>query len=283
MMPSLPSHQDDWDFLTWNFINPFTPYTLCHHYVGGEEGTGRNPPVHTVANPLLKNDNIEALQEMEIIYVQNDYLEEFMTRFLPRISCRFVLMTGQWLLPQLYADNPHVQQLLDDDRVHRWFSQNPVVDHPKYVAFPYGLSMASLPHYARALLSFHGEKTRNMVQLPLNRKTHPCRLVLEDLPLVPHHEFYEAMKEARFVLSPIGDRQDTYRHYECIGLGAVPIANVGPLFQKIFGTHMVVVEDTEEMIRLHQENESSLSYTKPSRDLVCTEYWKSYMQQKLLG
>ena len=83
-------------------------------------------------------------------------------------------------------------------------------DHLKYVAFPYGLSMTSLPHYARALLSSHGGKTRNMVQLP-------------------------------------------YRHYECIGLGTIPIANVGPLYKKLFGCNMVCVEDTEEMIRLYKE------------------------------
>ena len=215
---------------------------------------------------------------MEIIHVQNKFIDEFMERFLPKISCRFILMTGQWHLPQLHFEDSRVWQLLDDSRVHRWFSQNPVLEHPKYRPFPYGLLYDSLPSYANALLhSIHTVKTKNIVATPLNRSTHPCRLLFDPMPPLAQDEFYQTISDAKFVVSPIGDRNDTYRHYESIGLGAIPIANVSPLYRNIFGENMVY-STTEDMVTVLKEN-PELSYATPCRDLVSVEYWTDFLKR----
>ena len=279
LLHQIETNPHDIDFLGKRLITPFSPYYLCNHFVGGDEWTGRKPPVPTSSNNLLENNNIETLKEMEIIHVQNHYLDDFMVRFLPNISCRFILMTGQWHLPQLHLDDSRVQQFLDDPRVHRWFSQNPILEHPKYRPFPYGLLYDSLPSYANALLrSVHTVKTKNIVTTPLNRATHPCRLLFDPVPQMHCDAFYQTISEAKFALSPIGDRNDTYRHYECIGLGTIPIANTGKLYQKIFGDSMMYVDTAEEMVALLHEN-PELPYSPPSRDLVSLQYWADYIQQ----
>jgi hypothetical protein len=88
------------------------------------------------------------------------------------------------------------------------------------------------------------------------------------------------MSEARFILSPIGDRNDCYRHWESIGLGTIPISNIGELYKDLFQDNMIYVENTEKMLKLYNE-QKNLDYKCPNKDLICVDYWKDYIQEKI--
>jgi hypothetical protein len=63
-------------------------------------------------------------------------------------------------------------------------------------------------------------------------------------------KYYEEISNYKYVISPHGDRPDCYRHWESIGLGAVPIANINA---SIFNTFSL-----RENHFLHRGNRENL-------------------------
>jgi hypothetical protein len=86
-------------------------------------------------------------------------------------------------------------------------------------------------------------------------------------------DFYEKLSEAKYVISPIGDREDCYRHYEAIGLGTIPISNVNDLYKNIFGNNMYYC-DVNEMISIINNDNIEDTYVEPNKDLICFHYYK---------
>ena len=272
---------NDLEFLLNNLITSFSLYFISNHYIGNEfEQFGVN--IIPKSNNILKNNNIHAIKEMDILFVQNDFFYSFIDDYLPNIKVRFILITGQWNLPQIDI-NEKTTTLLNDDRIVKWFSQNPIFKHEKYLPIPYGLNYGynlgnpEIKQYAKELLNINNEKKNNIINLPMNYGTHHCRGIFERLPHISVEEFYKSINDAKFILSPIGDRNETYRHWESIGLGAIPIANVAPLYKELFRDNMYYVNDTTDMLSLYNTN-AQLEYNCPNRDVICVEYWKDYIK-----
>jgi hypothetical protein len=91
------------------------------------------------------------------------------------------------------------------------------------------------------------------------------------MSLLPINDFYEKISNSKFILSPEGDRPDTYRHYECIGLETVPVSNINPNHYSFFGNSMSFMT-LKEMMNF---DGSQLTYVKPMRFLVYSDYWIS--------
>jgi hypothetical protein len=272
---------NDLDFLLNNLITSFSLYFISNHYIGNElEEFGVN--VIPKSNNILKNNNVDAIKEMDILFVQNNFFYQFIDDYLPNIKVRFILITGQWNLPQIHIDEK-TTTLLNDHRIVKWFSQNPILKHEKYLPFPYGLNYGydlgnpEIKKYAKELLNINNEKKKNIINLPMNYCTHHCRGIFERLSPISVEQFYKSIHDAKFILSPIGDRNETYRHWESIGLGTIPIANVEPLYKELFRDNMYYVNDTDDMLCLYKMN-SQLEYNCPNRDFICVEYWKDYIK-----
>ena len=88
------------------------------------------------------------------------------------------------------------------------------------------------------------------------------------------------MQEARYIISPIGDRDDCYRHYEAIGLGTIPIANVNKLYESIFEKNMYYCE-IDDMVDILNTNHINHEYSEPNKDLICFDYYKEKLQKKI--
>jgi hypothetical protein len=98
-------------------------------------------------------------------------------------------------------------------------------------------------------------------------------------PLLDFNTFLTNISRAEFVISPAGDRDDCFRHYECIGLGAVPVSNID--HQEIFGSNMIC-SNAEEMRRMVLENKVDYAYTAPDRDLLTTRYWVDKLKKRCI-
>ena len=126
------------------------------------------------------------------------------------------------------------------------------------------------------------EKNKTIEHLPF-AMTHPSRM-----PLLTEHvrnasymkptQYYERIARARFLVSPRGDRQDTYRHWEAIGLGARPIANINrTLYGSMFGGDMVYMEDAGKIVSLLDDGEAQAALEKtyhvPSAHRLSSLFW----------
>lgn len=134
-------------------------------------------------------------------------------------------------------------------KVH-WFAQiNPFEMHRKLTAFPYGILDWNLQSYMRALQT-PDKKVTTLVNLYLS-PTHPDREGLIDATATKDFvdDHYAKMRRSTFVISPMGDRADAYRHWEAIGLGTFPICNCPFAFRQLFGDS-TVFSDKDSMLGL---------------------------------
>lgn len=269
-------------FLVQRIVNPFSPYFVCQHFLGNEFrkfGISHMLPRHI--HDLLETGDTDRIQEYDILYVEVRFFEKFCTEYLPKLSKKIVLLTGGCQFPQIVR-NPNTDVVLEHPNIALWISQNPIYSsHPKYMAFPYGIHHTHLKSYVNALLHSNlADKPILLSHLPFNPTTHPCRRLLPVLPPLSKDTFYEAISKSKFVLSPIGDRDDCYRHYECIGLGSIPISNAGSNYVELFEESMYICT-IETMVDILETGRVEHTYRVPNRDILCLDYHKDRIRRKI--
>lgn len=277
MMQDIRKNPMDGQHLLHQIVTPFMVYTFCDHYYGDEPhrikyGTYDYATILTATDLMRKPHTI--LQPYDILYCEFRYLKQFVETFLPTIRTPFILVTGSYHIYNTYDAPLYAKQILEHPSLHRWFSQNPMIetDDSRYQAIAYGIDIEKITEYAKTLLKPPVPKTNKVEHLRVS-KTHPCRKELPDVPPLPPSEFYDRIRKSTFLLSPIGDRNDCYRHWEAIGLGTIPICNMQyPKYKDIFGSSMmyVTIEDMKNLI-----GKQDLLYTPPNKDLLCVDYWKN--------
>jgi hypothetical protein len=262
------------------YINPFSLYYLCDHYYGDELVVERMPAaVGRHKHDLLKSGDLTKIKFGDIVHCQVNYFEKFCREILDKIDQKFILTTGQHDLPKIFKSE-WTEKALNHRNIVLWFAQNPIYDNSeKYVAFPYGMKPSNLQYYSNCLREDQNPaKPRDLVCLPVNI-TNDCRKKLLNQPNLLPWDFFKKMSEAKFILSPIGDRDDCFRHYEAIGLGTIPVSNVHPFYKNIFTTNMIYATIDEMVEMIGGKNESalpdSLIYREPNRDLICYQYHKN--------
>jgi len=255
-----------------NIINPFSMYYLCDHYYGADELHRFNIPIPNNKHNLLATNNLSLIKDYDIIHVPVDFFNKFCSEVLDKINNKFILTTGKNYLPQLHK-NQFTEKILQHPNVILWLSQNPIYENgPKYIAFPYGIADTALEEYSKALLRGPNEKNKDIEHLHLHI-TNPCREKLPKLERIPIEIFYTEMAKSKFILSPIGDRDDCHRHYEAIGLGTIPIANVNTYLKTIFEDNMYYC-NIDEMSQILSTNQINCNYSIPNKDLICFNYYK---------
>jgi len=262
-------------------INPYSLIYMCDYYY-------QNEPYIINSKDLIINKDLSKIKDYDIIYCQTDFLSKFFYEILEKIDKKIILATGKAHLPQILKSEL-TDAVLGHKNVLLWVSQNPIYDNSdKYLAFPYGIysdsgtyAATNVHSYAISLYNLKNvEKNKNLIHLPLNYNTNPCRLKLPILPNIPPTQFRKEIAQAKFLLSPIGDRDDCFRHYEAIGLGTIPVSNVNDLYKNIFTTNMVY-SNIDEMANMLNDDNFDLVYKEPNKDLICYEYWKDIVYKKI--
>jgi hypothetical protein len=283
-------HKDDMSALAQLLVTPMMGYFLCDFYLGDEpsipEYWGRLPPPR--AAPFANTTRISAFQSL---YVQHAYFQYFVQNCLPRLDAPVVLMTGQWHLPSLTWSNELVVAL-ESPKIAAWCMQNPLIDHWKVVPIPYGLLHHQLSAYAAAVGQAAPKDQHGLAHLHVS-PTHPSRARFNNICTGPSKiacykgwlhadDYYNIARLHKFMFSPVGDRPDTYRHWELIGLGVVPISNCPAHYVKLFKGNMIFVRDgqIEDFARLTNDSLAKISL-RVDRRLVLMAFWKRLLQRQI--
>jgi len=261
-------------------INPLTPLFICDHYLGDDELVSVSNALKLdfskfkIGNNLL--DCKKKIKKGDIIAVQIKYLGIFLNKILPQLKNPIKLITYQWHLPQIHK-NDISDFVLNHPMIMKWYCQNPIYPlSEKYIPFPYGImknsDMSTI--IDEILLNRNIKKDELLGNLWVSKKTNKSREILPDGNKCNRDEYYNNISKYKFLLSPIGDRNDTYRHYESIGLGTIPVSNVSINYKFIFEDNMHYVNSTEEMVELLNNNKPlEHKYKEPNRNLILTDYW----------
>lgn len=295
-----------------HIVTPLTPYFLCKYFYSKEllhaESKGKSwqegydfvgyntdSIIDQSKNIYLHNNIIDKIKENDIIQVQVNLFESFINNILPNINFKIIIFTSQYHLPQLHK-NELTENLINNDKVTLWISQNPIyINHDKYMAFPYGIQHQSVSNYMKFLKKYNNQildkntKT-NMCfnspssvwnHLPQNHiRRHPRFSKLDSCHKsrkLDHEVYLKSILKSKFTISTGGDRDDCYRHYECIGLNSIPISNIS--YKEIFDNNMITL-DVNDILKVI-DNEKVFDYHPPNRDIITIEYWRNKMSLRL--
>ena len=94
-------------------------------------------------------------------------------------------------------------------------------------------------------------------------------------------DYLREILQSKYVLSPDGNHPDCHRHYESIGLGAIPITQLDPYFYSHLREGPIIYNNT---IWNLTELNSSLPMMQPrrrsvNRNMVFEEYWIEYVER----
>ena len=256
------------------FITPLMGYTFCDHYYGTEVDTFN---LKVKGTDLMRNRK-PVIRPYDIFYCEIRFLKQFIYSFLDTLTQPFILVTGAYHVDNTYDMPIYAGILLKNPYLHMWYSQNPIIqtNDPRYKAIGYGLDPYRIDAYVQQLLNENLVNKRDIVGHFYVSPTHPCRSNLPYKKPMPESIFYETLEQFKFILSPIGDRNDCFRHWEAIGFGSIPICNIEyPKYKEIFGDNMIYASIAEMNDLLEKGDQHGLIYKPPNKDILTVEYWRN--------
>tara|TARA_B110000967_G_scaffold209626_1_gene266706 strand:+ start:5781 stop:6680 length:900 start_codon:yes stop_codon:yes gene_type:complete len=280
-------------------ISPITPYFICDHHFSTEIYKGDykyididiNGLLNENTNDLYLNKNFDKIKEGDIIQVQVDLFNLFVNDILPKISCKITIFTSQWHLPAL-CKNEITDKCLEDEKIILWISQNPIYEnHNKYMAFPYGLRHTTLNPYMNFVKHnykkiFDIDTKTNLCfnspfQCGINILGHHIRRdpIFNNVrgKILPYDNYLNNILKSKFTISTSGDRDDCYRHYECIGLNSIPISNIN--YKEIFGNNMIYSNIDEILKNINGEVDTNFYFT--DKKFLLIDYWRDKILLRL--
>lgn len=285
------------------FITPITPYFICNHFISTEIHSNSGwryieYNIDTKANDLLKNNNYSDIKNMDIIQIQVIYFDFFYENILPIIvnkNIKVIIITSQWHLPSIER-NYKTDALLNNNHILLWISQNPIYEnHKKYMPFPYGLFHHQVNEYIKIVKKYernhknHNNKKSKIINqnssvhshLPSNHIRRKYDIFGKNSgPRLNYDDYLKNISDSEYVISTAGDRNDCYRHYETIGLNAIPVSNIRGGYQEIFEENMIY-SNAEDMIIMIQNQVVNHTYKPPNRDMLTIFYWVKKIHEKL--
>jgi hypothetical protein len=280
-------------------VTPLAPYFICNHFISTELHKSSNKyigmNIELKANNLIKNGNYNDIKNFDIIQIQVDFFNFFYDKILPIIvknNIKVIIITSQWHIPQIQR-NHKTDALLNNSNIILWISQNPIyTNNEKYMAFPYGICHLNINDYVQFIKSKNINTDKKMKILNQYATAHdhlPNNHIRKMFNIfgknsgkgnVNYTEFLTNILNSEFVISTSGDRDDCYRHYECIGLNAIPVSNINDGYKDIFGNNMVY-SNAEEMINMINTKIVNYDYKNPNRDILTISYWVCKINQKI--
>ena len=94
-----------------------------------------------------------------------------------------------------------------------------------------------------------------------------------------YEKYLDEISRSHYVTSPNGDRPDCHRHYEALGLGAIPITQMDPsVYTHLKDQEGIIYNNTNWNLK---DLEKTLPFPAPevNRNVIFEEYWMEYVEQ----
>ena len=236
-------------------------------------------------------------QNFDIVLVQVDFFELFQDTILPYLkknNIKIILITCQSHFPAL-TKSLRTDNCISHPSIILWISQNPIYYNIKnYLAIPYGLDHRYLTEYINYLkksnIKLINKRTNianlysspHPYHLPGNHIRSKYKEILCDYrKKLSYNDYLKEILHSKFLISPTGDREDCYRHYEAIGLGTIPISNASKNYYKsIFKSNMIFLKE-KKIISIINSLSENLKYSSPDRNILLNSYWINKINKKI--
>ena len=277
------SYQNAPDFkLIEEFLNQ-NSFVMVEQYIGDrlfvntkyitltEENIITGNAFKKIADDFLDEEKtfLDMAKKPKVIFLKTDWIEIFKNKILPKIDYQFTLITHN-------ADRPAPSgnlDLLNDDRLIKWYGMNCDITHPKLQSIPIGIANEKWPHGNKKelleVINTNTEKT-NLCYSNFDLSTNVLRRpqILEiiktksfiniETQKLNFKDYLTKLKSYKYVISPPGNSIDCHRIWECLYLGVIPIVERHSALEFFYDLPILFVDSfedvTEELLNNQYEN-----------------------------
>lgn len=269
-------------FFSRLIVTPYLGFIFSTHFLSDDIIEGDFSYLNKKSRNL-RSEILEECGEKLVIFVQTNLLDEFVENYLNKICTEFILITGRDHWSKLRLDIS-MKRILQHPKLRVWYSQNLTISCLSIKHFPYGVNLyraAKLFAIRNTSVKRHRSPKIHVPFCTVHEKNDPVwqpeieaamleRGRIEHLMASQKRycDYAKDLLKNKFIISPAGDRPDTYRHWEIIYLGGIPISNLPRNFEELFGNSMCFVPNYQSIENLN------LGGLTSDRQIASVKYWK---------
>jgi len=249
-------------------------------FVSGDAFRAYSDHVYDSFDQLLAS----AVKAGDTIFVQANLLASFFNKIHPRISHPYILISHNDDISVPGA----LKALLDDPKLIAWFGENyDGYPHPKMHPIPMGIANFNFPYgnVEAILKNRHAPKT-HLVHMSFTLQTdfklrRPLYVQFCNQSFVhltgrmPFEDYLPHVAASKFALAPSGKAPDTWRLWECLYLGTIPIVTTSALDSLYEGLPILIIKDWKEITEdfLNQKYLELTNNPLLTQEKLTMEYW----------
>jgi hypothetical protein len=269
------------------FVQRWSWFSICDFaYANNTDGGGE----FINATPF----NPEDVTAGSVIFSTAYGIEDFLEKVHPKIKNPYILVTIY------YGPVMNIKKYIDDPKIIAWFGQSnrDAVTFKKFTIIPLGIMRDESFFEKHEQYNNFFKQLRNIpkenlayVNFTVHEGRHDGRGDIYDIfkdqkyctvsKQKPFIEYMQEMAKHKFVISPMGDMQDCYRHWEAMLVGAIPIIQSSPLDPVFKDLPVVIVDNyneiTEEFLNKKYEEIKNKKYKLKK---LYMQYWVNKINKK---
>ena len=272
-----------------NYVNRWGFQKLCHHVYDPHT----NPYAWPTSEQGVSFDPSE-VQPGDIVFVRQ--VPTFMKKVHPEINAPYIMVTAGEMRDQVTQEH---MNYLQDDNIIAWFAVHHDCReiHPKFHQLPLGIYQNKKFYIPRKELTQRFAQWRETPKSKLlysnygdlkgikperaeldecMKDTEYCFTIKERMPFM---DYMKQMSQFKFVLSPKGYGPDTYRTWEALLMGCIPIVTTSQLDSLYADLPVLIIDDwrciSEKFL---EEKYQEITSKKWSIDKLFIEYWHQKIQ-----
>ena len=208
-------------------------------------------------NSLIKNEFDKCIDLEDLYdYYNNPYIVFCYSHSINILASKLYLFKNPFILITHNSDTNITEdcvtlEILETDKIIKWFCQNKMYNHPKLYFIPIGIANSMWPHgnldYLMDIVkySLNKEKINDFYfnfSVNTNRNERElCKneLIKKGLQYISDFDYYNYLKNLstfKFAICPPGNGVDCHRIWECYYLGVIPILKRS-IFTEEVSTH----------------------------------------------
>ena len=251
------------------------------------------------------------------VYVNTYSLFKFYKIHLPKINCKFILVSGHSDdTVNEYTFDGEFDDFISSDKITHWYAQNCVIIHPKITNLPIGLDYHTLrirPNFAwganatplqqeKMLMSirdsakpFWERNVKCYSTFHLNKNIH-CTYIHDRLDAVANIDknvidyepnsierelTWKKQCEYAFVVSPHGNGLDCHRTWEALALGCIVIVKASDIDAIYDDLPILIVEEWCDIsMDLLKETIETFKTRSFKYDKLSLQYWQKEFENE---
>ena len=243
---------------------------------------------------------ISDIKENDLLFVQTEYLQSFIEKYLPNINNYFILLTHN---SSMTINENHLKMV--GNKEFKWFASNlniSILKDKRIEVLPLGIKNRNNMVGAKLnTFSFevpHHDNKKNKIYSSINilknkdrvnvlRISKECKIV-DSKNYANHKRYIKDLSSYKYNICPPGKGLDTSRFWESLIVKTIPVVKKSNFIENLnrFNIPMLILENWEELYDISENDLSSLYetyYTQlKENDFVKLEFWQDLINQSKL-